>query len=226
MSSPILEKLRNRAPVILPSMLLCDFGNLEREVRMLEDAGVEALHLDVMDGQFVPNFTYGMTIVEAFRQLTELPLDVHLMMVDPLPYLSQFKSAGADLITVHAEAVESPKEVVAEIKKLGAAAGIAINPDTPVSAIEDTIDDCDLALVMSVPAGFGGQPFHQVALEKLKQIRELASHDIVLEVDGGVNIETIGRCADAGAAWFVVGSAMFRRDDYALAIAELSHAAQ
>jgi ribulose-phosphate 3-epimerase len=222
----MLDKLRNRAPLILPSMLLCDFGNLEREVRILEEAGIEALHLDVMDGQFVPNFTYGMTIVQAFRSLTELPLDVHLMMVDPLPYLGQFQTAGADLITVHAEAVESPKEVIAEIKRLGVAAGIAINPSTPVSRIEDVIAECDLALVMSVPAGFGGQPFHEVALEKLNQIREMASHDIVLEVDGGVNMETIGRCAEAGATWFVAGSAIFCKDNYALAVADLARAAR
>lgn len=225
MSPSILATLRDRAPVILPSLLLCDFTNLEREVKRLESSGVEALHLDVMDGQFVPNFTYGLPIVEAFRKLTELPLDVHLMMNHPQPYLRQFREAGADSLTIHAEAVESPRPLLEEIRRLGAAAGLAINPQTPVSAIEDCLDLCDLVLVMSVPAGFGGQSFDPVALDKLRDLRDRANRGYVLEVDGGVNGETIAACAAAGAEWFVVGSAIFRQDDYGQAISQLTSAA-
>jgi ribulose-phosphate 3-epimerase len=217
-----LETLRSAAPAILPSLLLCDFGNLEREVARLTEAGAPGLHLDVMDGVFVPNFTYGMTIVEAFRKLTPLPLDVHLMMVEPHQYLRQFRDAGADLITVHVEAEEDPRGVLEEIKSLGMGAGLAINPNTPFEPVEPLLPACDLLLVMSVPAGFGGQAFHEVALERLRRARELAGDRLLLEVDGGVNTETISRCASSGAQLFVVGSAIFKQPDYGAAIRRLA----
>jgi ribulose-phosphate 3-epimerase len=217
-----LQRLRHAAPAILPSLLLCDFGNLEREVEQLKAAGVQALHLDVMDGQFVPNLTYGMPLVAAFRRLTDMPLDVHLMVARPERYLREFVEAGADVVTVHAEAVEDLPSVLREIKLLNVGAGVALNPDTPLERLEGCWDLCDLVLVMSVPAGFGGQSFHPMALEKLQAARRRAGSELLLEVDGGVNRETIRACAEAGADLFVVGSAIFRSRDYGQAVAELN----
>jgi ribulose-phosphate 3-epimerase len=219
-----LEQLRRSAPAVLPSLLLCDFGNLEREVRRLEEAGVAALHLDVMDGSFVPNLTYGMPLVETFRRLTKLPLDVHLMIQQPGRYLEQFLEAGADILTIHTEAVDDPRPWLEKIRKLGAAAGLALNPATPLSAIEGALDLCDLVLVMSVPAGFGGQAFQPVALEKLRRLRDVAP-DVLLEVDGGVNLSTVPDCTAAGAHLLVVGSAIFRHDDYAAQVRRLTESA-
>jgi ribulose-phosphate 3-epimerase len=219
-----LNVLRKAAPGVLPSLLLCDFGNLEREVRRLEEAGAPALHLDVMDGHFVPNLTYGMPIVETVRRLTRLPVDVHLMIASPERYLSQFYDAGADVITIHREAVDDPRPVLEDIRNLGAGAGLALNPATPLEEIEPALDLCDLVLVMSVPAGFGGQSFHPVALEKLRRLRDLAPH-VLLEVDGGVNLSTVTDCAAAGAQLFVVGSAIFRHDDYAVQVRRLTESA-
>lgn len=188
----------------------------------LDEAGVSALHLDVMDGVFVPNFTYGMTIVEAFRKLTDLPLDVHLMMVHPEKYIRQFHEAGADVITIHAEATGDAAGTLQQIRELGAAAGIAINPDTPVSAIADCLEFVDLVLIMSVNAGFGGQEFDSTVLEKIKQVRSLPhGQDVVIEMDGGINESTIGTCTQYGAQLLVAGSAIFKSDNYAKAIENL-----
>lgn len=217
-----LVQLREAAPVILPSLLLCDFANLEREVARLREAGIRALHLDVMDGHFVPNLTYGLPIVEALRRITDMPLDVHLMIAEPQRYLRQFVNAGADVLTFHVEAVAEPVPVLAEIRSLGAAAGIALNPDTPLSHLDACYGVCDVILVMSVQAGFGGQGFRTVALDKLRQVRAAAGPDVLLEIDGGVNEDTIGQCASAGAQLFVVGSAIFRAPNYSLAIEKLT----
>jgi len=192
----------------------------------LEEAGVGALHLDVMDGHFVPNLTYGMPIVAAIRQLTELPLDVHLMISSPERYLKQFAEAGADLLTIHVEATPEAPSLLREIRKLGPGAGIALNPRTPVKAIEKCLNCCDLVLVMSVMPGFGGQKFDPVALEKIKTLQQLVSSDVMIEVDGGVNRETIGHCAQAGAGYFVAGSAIFGQDDYTRGVSELTNLAQ
>jgi ribulose-phosphate 3-epimerase len=216
-----LERLHSASPVILPSLLLCDFGNLEREVARLQAAGVQALHLDVMDGSFVPNISYGMPIVEALRRLSDMPLDVHLMIEHPEKYLQAFCDAGADVITIHAEAVPDPRPVLAEIHKLNVGAGLAINPLTPLAAVERCLDVCDLLLIMSVQAGFGGQAFNPIALEKLQQARDLTAGKVLLEVDGGINNDTISRCASAGAQLFVVGSAIFKQPDYGLAVRRL-----
>ena len=216
-----LDRLRQASPVVLPSLLLCDFANLEREVRQLEKAGAKAVHLDVMDGQFVPNITYGMPIVEAVRRVTSLPIDVHLMIAEPHRYLKQFADAGADCLTVHVEAAANPAETLAEIHALDVVAGIALNPATPLTRIQDCLDQADMILVMSVPAGFGGQPFHEVALDKLSELRKQVRPEVLLEVDGGVSHATIARCAQAGAELFVVGSAIFRQTDYAAAISDL-----
>lgn len=225
MSQNRLQALRRGTPAVLPSLLLCDFGNLEREIRRLEDAGVQALHLDVMDGMFVPNMTYGMPIVEACRRLTDIPLDVHLMISDPANYAEAFVRAGADMLTFHVEAVADPGAVIERISSFGIGTGIALNPTTPLGAVEPYVAQCDLVLVMSVAAGFGGQAFDPVALEKLRSLR--SQHpDILLEVDGGVNETTIGLCREAGADLFVVGSGIFRREDYGAAMSDLGEAMQ
>jgi ribulose-phosphate 3-epimerase len=221
----LLSNWRDGSPIILPSFLLCDFGNLEREVRALERAGVRGLHLDVMDGSFVPNMSYGMPIVAALRKITHLPLDVHLMIANPSQYVDAFIDAGADCITFHSEAVDDPRPILEQIKQRGIAAGIAFNPDTPISAVEGCFDLCDLVLVMSVQAGFGGQAFNEVALGKLEQLRASLPKDVLLEVDGGVNASTVRRCSQAGATLFVVGSAIFGRPDYCAAIAQLTELA-
>jgi ribulose-phosphate 3-epimerase len=218
--------LREAAPVVLPSLLLCDFGNLEREIRTLEVAGVRALHLDVMDGNFVPNLTYGMPIVEACRRLTDLPIDVHLMISNPQNYVHQFYDAGADNLTIHVEAVPDPRPVLEQIRSLGAGAGLALNPATPLSDVVPALDLCDLVLVMSVPAGFGGQKFDPVAIEKLRQLRQITAPEVILEVDGGINGKTIAPCAQAGAQLFVVGSAIFHSSDYAASVSNLTSLAR
>ncbi|MCA9124109.1 MAG: ribulose-phosphate 3-epimerase [Planctomycetaceae bacterium] len=217
-----LAELRQAPAAVLPSLLLCDFGNLEREIRRLESAGVRALHLDVMDGQFVPNLTYGMPIVEACRRVTDLPLDVHLMIKEPQNYVKQFCDAGADIITIHAEAVDSPIDVLSQIRELDCGAGLAINPGTTIESIKNSLSLCDLVLVMSVNAGFGGQSFQPIALNKLRELRKLVSKETLLEVDGGVNKKTIRDCQTAGAQLLVVGSAIFREPNYSDAVQQLT----
>ena len=209
-----LNTLLEQAPVVLPSLLLCDFGNLEREIERLEKAGTKALHLDIMDGDFVPNLTYGLPVVKALRRLTDLPLDTHLMISRPERYIDAFHQAGADMITVHIEATDDAPAALRQIRRLGAWAGIALNPKTPLSAVEHLVTDCDLVLMMSVEPGFGGQTFDPTVLKKLKLARELFGDRTVLEVDGGVNEETITECTRAGAQLMVAGSAIFGRPDY------------
>lgn len=213
-------ELRSVTPTVLPSLLLCDFGDLASEVRRLAAADVKALHLDVMDGQFVPNMTYGMPIVEGLRKQTDMVLDVHLMIDRPERFIQQFFDAGADAITIHVEASDQVGETLQQIRDLGAAAGLALNPDTPLEKIEPFLDLCDLVLPMSVNAGFGGQKFNPVALEKLVALRS-GWPDLFLEVDGGVNETTVRDCVQAGADLLVVGSAIFRKDDYAVALNDL-----
>jgi ribulose-phosphate 3-epimerase len=225
----VIERLRAARPAILPSLLLCDFGALRREVEAVESAGVPALHLDVMDGRFVPNISYGLPIVEAVRQATNLPIDVHLMIAEPARYVEQFRQAGADCMTIHAEAVSDPRPVLDKIRELGALAGLAINPPTALVSIEASLAHCDLVLVMSVMPGFGGQAFDDVALDKLRALRARKDtrKDIrpLLEVDGGIAAATIGPCAAAGADLFVAGSAIFRSENYTTAVTSLRSAA-
>jgi ribulose-phosphate 3-epimerase len=219
-------RLRDAAPVIVPSLLLCDFAHLADEVHKLEAAGVRALHLDVMDGHFVPNLTYGPLIVEAVRRVTTLPIEAHLMISDPGRYAEQFYAAGADAITFHVEAVENPRLLLEWLQRLGAAAGLAYRPDTPLAAIRDYLDVCDLVMTMSVSPGFGGQEFQQVALENLRQLAEQVGAEVLLEIDGGVNAATIGQCALAGAQLYVVGSAIFNHSEYSQTIATLARLAK
>jgi len=216
-----ITTLRGVRPTILPSLLLCDFANLEREVRLLEEAGVECLHLDVMDGSFVPNMSYGMPIVSALRKVTDLLLDVHLMIRDPNTYAPQFVDAGADLITFHIEALGQPTALLETIRSQGVAAGLAINPSTEMSHVSPFVSACDLVLVMSVEAGFGGQAFNAIALERLSDLRKAHGADLLLEVDGGINEKTVGQCTVNGADLLVVGSAIFRQADYCQAMTRL-----
>lgn len=218
-----MQQLRGEEAIVLPSLLLCDFGNLERELERLEEAGVKALHLDVMDGQFVPNLTYGMPIVEGIRKRTNLPIDVHLMIAEPSKFVSQFVDAGADCITIHAEVEENYVEVLDQIRELGVGVGLAINPDTALEEVANVLPDIDMLLTMSVNAGFGGQAFNPVVLEKLKTARAKHEH-LLLEVDGGINLETICSCFQAGASLFVVGSAIFKQEDYRIAVERLREA--
>ena len=218
-------QLRATRPVVLPSMLLCDFGNLEREVRAVEEAGAKALHLDIMDGHFVPNITYGFTIIEAVRRATDLPLDVHLMITDPGRYLPQFVEAGPNLLSIHIEAVEDPRPLLEQIRTLGAAAGLVLNPPTPISAVEPFLDACDYVLAMTVMPGYGGQQFNESVLDKVRQLRAVLPPEVLIEVDGGVGPDTINMCAEAGAEMFVTGSAIFRTPNYETSLRELQRLA-
>lgn len=218
-------RLRAASPAVLPSLLACDFAHLEREVKAVEAAGAPVLHLDIMDGHFVPNISFGIPIVEAVRRVTDLPLDVHLMISRPDEYVKRFRKAGADSLSIHVEAADDPRPVLDKIRSLGALAGLALNPPTPLSAIEASLPHCDLVLVMSVMPGFGGQEFNEVALTKLRTLRDRPDCDVLLEVDGGVNAETAGACAEAGAMLFVAGTAIFSEGDRASAIERIRSAA-
>src|SRR3954465_3127401 len=218
-------RLRAASPGIMPSLLACDFAHLEPEVHGVELSGVPALHLDVMDGHFVPNLSIGVPIVEAVRRITDLPLDVHLMISNPAEYIEAFRKAGADSLTIHIEAVPDPRPVLDKIRSLGALAGLALNPPTPLSSIEASLPHCDLVLVMSVMPGFGGQEFDDVAIEKLHELSTRKDCDALLEVDGGVNARTAGACAEAGAELFVAGTAIFAEGDYRAAIESIHEAA-
>lgn len=221
-----LAKYRQSGPVILPSLLQCDFANLQRELETLETAGIKAFHLDVMDGHFVPNLSYGMPILASLRKVTEVPLDVHLMISEPAKYVDAFIEAGADSITFHIEAKSDPTSLLKRIREAGVMAGLAINPKTDLSLLFDSIDLCDFVLIMSVEAGFGGQAFHSNALDRLSHLRREYGEDLLLEVDGGVNASTIAACIAAGADMIVVGSAIFGKSCYADALNELDNAIQ
>ena len=223
MSTASLEAIRAASPGVLPSLLLCDFGDLKGEIAKLETAGTQVLHLDVMDGHFVPNMTYGMPIVEGLRRHTDMPLDVHLMISDPMAYAKPMVEAGADLLTFHVEAVADAVETAQRIRDLGVAVGIALNPSTPLSSIDDCLPHVDMALVMSVDAGFGGQSFNPVALDKLRTIRSQYP-DLLLQIDGGINGDTITQARAAGCDLFVVGSAIFKKGDYSQAMEDLNQA--
>jgi ribulose-phosphate 3-epimerase len=210
----IIAEFRETAPVIAPSLLACDFAHLQDEIQRLEQAGARSLHLDIMDGHFVPNISFGFPVIEAIRRSTALPLDVHLMISEPGRYLERFRKAGADLMTVHVESVEDPRPLLREIHRLGAVAGLTLNPPTPIEEVEPYLGDCDLVLVMSVEAGFGGQEFEPQATARLRRLRGEGGPDLLLSVDGGINDQTIGLCAEAGADVFVTGSALFAHRDY------------
>jgi ribulose-phosphate 3-epimerase len=209
---------------IAPSILSADFSKLGEEILAVEKAGADYIHVDVMDGHFVPNITIGPLIVEAIRPVTKLPLDVHLMIENPDQYIETFVKAGADIITVHVEACRHLHRTIHHIKSLGVKAGVVLNPATPVETIQHIIADVDMVLLMSVNPGFGGQKFIPEVLPKIKKVKELAEQkgrELEIEIDGGVNPETAKLCIEAGANVLVAGSAVYNEDDYARAISTI-----
>jgi ribulose-phosphate 3-epimerase len=209
---------------IAPSVLSADFGRLAEDVARCEDGGADWMHVDVMDGRFVPNLTFGAKVIETLRRLTKLPLDVHLMVVEPEKYFDSFAAAGATVLTIHQEAAPHLHRQLHRIRELGCRAGVAINPATPVEALRDVARDIDLLLVMSVNPGFGGQKFIEASVDKISRARQLlgaVGSSAALEVDGGVTRDTIRRCWRAGADTFVAGNAVFTASDTAAEIREL-----
>jgi ribulose-phosphate 3-epimerase len=225
-ATSLVTSLQDAAPLIAPSLLACDFAHLADEIRRVEDAGARVLHLDIMDGVLVPNLSFGLPVVEAIRRSTRLPLDVHLMIVNPGQYVRRFREAGADLLTFHIEAVAEPRSLLEEIRAMGCGAGITLNPPTPLESLDDCLDLCDIVLVMSVMAGFGGQTFDPIALEKLQRLRQRMGPRALLSVDGGVNAQTISACAAAGANYFVMGTALFSQPDYGEVMQQMACAAR
>ena len=205
--------------LIAPSILSADFSCLASEVKEVEGAGCDLIHVDVMDGHFVPNLTIGPVVIGWIRKTTQLPLDVHLMIEEPARYLAEFRNAGADWITVHVEACRDVRATLEQVKRLGAKAGISLKPKTPVSVIRPYLTELDLVLVMTVEPGFGGQDFMPEMIEKIKELRPVFSG--LISVDGGIGPKTIRMASDAGADIFVAGSAIFRAKDRKKQIAEL-----
>lgn len=211
--------------IIAPSILSADFAKLGEDVRSAEQAGGDWIHIDIMDGHFVPNITFGPLVVESIRSYTKLPFDVHLMIEKPELYIPAFAKAGADRITVHAEACVHLHRVIHLIKELGLPAGVAINPGTPVSAVESVLEDVDLVLLMTVNPGFGGQSFIPQSAARLRQLRSMLQErglsDMHVQVDGGINAETASIVREAGANVLVAGNYVYGSPDRAAAVASL-----
>ena len=207
-------------------MLKCDFGNLHREVELLESAGAELLHWDVMDGNFVANLSYGAMVIDKVRPRTELIFDAHLMITQPERYVDEYLRAGCEAVTIHIEATQQAADILQRLRAQDCVAGLAINPDTAYSRLQPLLPLCDLVLVMSVQPGFGGQAFQPQALDKVRRLREEVGPDLVVSIDGGIGPQTIAAAAEAGADLFVVGSAIFDRPDYRDALADLTAVAR
>ena len=210
--------------ILAPSILAADLSNLAQQIRMVELSGANWIHCDIMDGHFVPNITFGPIIVKAAKSVTKLPLDVHLMIENPDDYLDDFIKAGANSVTVHEEAVIHLNRTISEIKNLGAKAGVAINPSTPVSALEDIAEYVDLVLIMSVNPGFGGQSFISNSLRKVREVAELRKRrnaNFLIEIDGGIDTITAKPAIDAGCDVLVAGTSIFKSNNISAATIEL-----
>lgn len=211
-------------PLLAVSVLDADFSHLGNAIRMLHRSQADWIHCDIMDGSFVPNLSFGLPVLRAMRKESDKPFDVHLMMVEPERYIEAFRSAGADLITVHQEACRHLHRTIQQIRESGAKAGVCLNPATPVSSLEEILPNLDLVLLMSVNPGFGGQPFIEQVVEKAARLKQMASRlnpNLYIEVDGGINASNIPRLRDAGVNVFVVGSYIFRSPDPIATIAEI-----
>jgi len=203
-------------PIIAPSLLSADFNRLGEEIQMLNRSEADWIHLDVMDGVFVPNISFGMPVIKAVRQLAEKPLDTHLMIVQPERYIQVFKEIGCDLLTVHWEACTHLHRTIAQIKENDMLVGVALNPHTPVSSLEDVIQDLDLVLIMSVNPGFGGQKFISRSLHRISELRKMIERNnsnALIEVDGGVNVDNMKDIINAGADAVVAGNAVFKSEN-------------
>jgi ribulose-phosphate 3-epimerase len=214
---------------IAPSILSADFTRLGEEIRLAQDAGADLIHVDVMDGHFVPNITIGPLIVEAARRSTDLPLDVHLMIADPDAYVDDFARAGADGITVHCEAVHHLHRSIQRVRLAGARTAVSLNPATPLDPLEYVLEDLDMVLLMSVNPGFGGQEFIPAVLTKIERLRRMIDDrglTVEIEVDGGIGPDNIGEVYAAGADVFVAGSAIFLSEDYGATIGRMREAVQ
>jgi len=210
--------------ILAPSILAADFTNLEQQIKLVEKGGADWLHCDIMDGHFVPNISFGPLVVESANRVTELPLDVHLMVEKPDDYLEDFINAGADYVSVHVEEVVHLNRTVQRIKELGAKAGVVINPATTVASVKDIAEYIDLLLIMTVNPGFGGQAFIPNSLSRIKEAVNLRTElgaEYLIEIDGGVNTATAEKAFQAGADVFVAGSSIFNADDITLAVREI-----